>query len=269
MVAHAGLSYGALLIGVTVNAALYGVSAVQVFTYFNAYKSHDDSKWIALVVLVILSLDTFSTICESLYAYNALVSDFGQPSELLQSNWEFFILPAITAITSTLVQGFLAWRIQVLTRNRWVVGLIGVVAFVSLLGGIGSTIATDRVRTFFYFRQFEPVVVVWLGSAVLGNLLITFVMIKALRAHKTGFADTDTVIRKVTVLVANTGLITAAWTLVDLVLYVVYANGTHFAINLSLGRLYSNSLMLTLNARKKPAQDGNFAVIQFSARGKA
>jgi len=87
--------------------------------------------------------------------------------------------------------------------------------------------------------------------AAAGDVLIALVLCTMLQRSRTGFRRTDTMINKLMLFTINTGLLTSLCAVASLI-SIVAAPSTfiYIAFYFTLGRLYSNSLMATLNARK-------------------
>ncbi|KAI1797231.1 hypothetical protein LXA43DRAFT_1057036 [Ganoderma leucocontextum] len=78
-----------------------------------------------------------------------------------------------------------------------------------------------RVRN----RKFQVVGILWLVGAALADVLITTALLWHLRTHKTGMLATDDLINKIIRLTVQTGLITALFAVICLVLYPADAYG--------------------------------------------
>ncbi|KAJ8080469.1 hypothetical protein PM082_017302 [Marasmius tenuissimus] len=118
----AEIAHGPMFIGLLVNVLLYGIMITQVYLYFSSYKK--DKTWIKLFVLLLLLCDTVNSVFDSVYLYGSLILHFNEVEYLGKANWVFATDPVMTAIIAILVQGFFAWRIQVLTGNKWFVGTV-------------------------------------------------------------------------------------------------------------------------------------------------
>jgi len=116
--------------------------------------------------------------------------------------------------------------------------------------GIATAVAVGFVPEFAKFQQFKVAVILWLASASLGDILITVTLVMYLRTQKTGFATTDTQVDRIIRLTVQTGFLTAVVAFVDLMLYLLDPSGTHLIFNFPLSKLYTNSLMSSLNARR-------------------
>ncbi|PIL35700.1 hypothetical protein GSI_02430 [Ganoderma sinense ZZ0214-1] len=252
--------YGPMFIGVTLNIMLYGVMSAQTYLYFSMYK--DDRTWIKVFVLVLFLCDTANTGFDIAFVYDPLVNHFGSLSALTEATWNVFAFnesanmsvvpldPAITAIIAALVQLFFAWRVKVLTSNRRIVGVIVLCSVTQLLGGLGVTIALGMVPQFYEFRKFRVIGIIWLVAAALADMLITAALVWHLRKHKTGMSVTDDLISKIIRFTVQTGLITALFAMINLALYLTIPSGYDLIFNIPLAKLYTNSLMSTLNSRR-------------------
>ncbi|KAM5544561.1 hypothetical protein V8D89_001459 [Ganoderma adspersum] len=254
--------YGPLFIGVMFNIMLYGVMFTQTYLYFNMYK--DDHAWIKVFVFTLFALDAINTAFDITIIYIPLIDRFGDVA--LQLSWQVCedvadsmrftesnvppIDPVLTGVIAALVQLFFAWRVKVLTSNRVIVALIVVLAIIQLFGGTGTTVAVSIVPQYTEFRRWKSIAIVWLVSAGLADILITATLVWHLRKNKTGMSITDDLINRIIALTVQTGLITALFAMLDLILYLNMASGWHLMSNVPLAKLYTNSLMSTLNCRR-------------------
>ncbi|KAG2146097.1 uncharacterized protein EDB93DRAFT_1149660 [Suillus bovinus] len=255
----AGISFGPLLVGFAINAILYGALVTSGLVYFSSFKN--DGLWIRLLVSTLLLLCTANVILQFVFLNDTLIIHFGDQYALSRANWVFSLLPGISGIVSSLVQFFFAWRIRILTSSVWPIGIMVILASTAFLCGIGTTIAINMVPVFTQFHRFEVVFVVGLTSSALDNLLITGLLVRSLREHKTGFMDTDHIIKKIIRVTLQTGLLTAIWTLVDLAIYIALTDGMHLVFNESLAQFYTISLMSTLITRPRDHVYTDFTVV--------
>lgn len=95
----------------------------------------------------------------------------------------------------------------------------------------------------------------WLTSSVLCDVLITVSLCFYLSSHRSGVNKrTDDLVTRVIRITVQTGLMTSLWAILDLIIYRVQNNSMHLIFNFPLAKIYTNSLMSTLNARR--AQNG-------------
>ncbi|KAJ7756345.1 hypothetical protein B0H16DRAFT_1539621 [Mycena metata] len=218
----------------TLNILLYGIMITQMYLYMTTYKR--DPLFIKLYVAALMLADTLNTGFMVAYLYESLIVHFDDVAYLTRANWD----PAMTGIIGSMVQLFFAWRIHTLTGNLWIVGLICICALTNAFGGLASAAAIAFVPQFSHFQEFQVPVICWLMGAAVGD-----------RNHRTGCNSTDTrvdqIIRYENSL--QTGMITSMCSIIDLGLFLGDSSGMHLLFNLPLAKLYSNSLMSSLNAR--------------------
>ncbi|KAH0830254.1 hypothetical protein J3R83DRAFT_1615 [Lanmaoa asiatica] len=89
-----------------------------------------------------------------------------------------------------------------------------------------------------------------LGAA--GDIVIAMVLCFKLHMSRTGFQKSDTVITKLIVFSINTSLLTSLCALASLICVSVWPHAwIYIAFYYCIGRLYCNTLLATLNARKR------------------
>ncbi|KII83895.1 hypothetical protein PLICRDRAFT_179929 [Plicaturopsis crispa FD-325 SS-3] len=244
----AEVAHGPFLIGTLFNVLLYGVMIAQTFLYFTTFKK--DRIWLKLFVALLFCADTINVGFDAVYIYNSLVIHFDDIPFLAKADWVFGTDPAMTGIIGTLVQLFFAWRVKVLNRRSiYAVIAIVLLAICSCLCSIGTSIAISMVPNFTEFQRFKIVVIVWLVCSALCDVIITFALVWHLRRHKTGFSATDDIVNRIIRATVQTGLLTAIWASVDLVVFLVNPTGLHLVFNVPLSKLYTNSLLSSMNAR--------------------
>ncbi|KAL1686295.1 hypothetical protein GGG16DRAFT_118049 [Schizophyllum commune] len=249
MLNPAQIAHGPMLIGTFLNVLLYGISITQTYLYWNGYK-RKDSLVIRLFVIFLFVADTAHTAFTMAYMYICLVNHYGNPLYLANANWVFSADPALTGIIGGSVQIFFSWRVKILTGHSLLAGTIATSSCASLLCGIATAIACGFVPAFAQFQKFKVVVIIWLAASSLSDILITGSLVNHLRSHRTGFRTTDTHVDRIIRLTVQTGLITSLWALADMLLYLLDPAGWHLMLNFALSKLYTNSLMSSLNSRK-------------------
>ncbi|RPD77502.1 hypothetical protein L226DRAFT_521153 [Lentinus tigrinus ALCF2SS1-7] len=252
--------YGPIFIGVVFNIALYGIMVTQTYLYFQMYKR--DRTWMKLLVFLLFICDTVNCAFDVAFVYIPLVNNFGGFYYLFMSvNGPTLNTQATTkrslelagyslqGFIAALVQFFFAWRVKVLTANMFAVCVICFCSFAQLCGGLGTSIAVGMIPEFVQFRKFQVIVIIWLAFSAVADTLITAALVWHLRRNKTGMALTDGIINKIIRMTVQTGLITALCAIIDLILFIVSPTGLHLIFNLPLSKLYTNSLMSSLNSR--------------------
>ncbi|KAF8965728.1 hypothetical protein BDZ97DRAFT_1810733 [Flammula alnicola] len=243
----AEIAHGPILIGFTFNAILLGVMVTQVYLYYTSFKK--DRTWIKIFVAVLFMFDILNTACDAAYLYMSLIVHFGDSPYLNVVTWLFYMDPATTGVIVSSVQSFFAWRIYVLTKSRILPLLIMLTAITGGVTAILTPAQVSKAPQFVEIQKAEVPIIIWLSSEVLGDILITTILVTYLSKHKTGFERSDLLVDRIIRLAVQTGLVTSVVALINLIVFKADKTGLHLLFNVPLCKLYSNSLMSTLNSR--------------------
>ncbi|KAF7300948.1 hypothetical protein MIND_00657800 [Mycena indigotica] len=242
------LSYGPMLIGVFVNMILYGVLLTQILTYYTVYKA--DALWMRVFVGFLFFVETANTALDMYMMYQPLILEYGQKPVFFPD--AFMTEPLIIVLVSMPIQLFFAWRIYQLTKSVWVPILIVLLGLASFAGGVWTTVMIRVLRKFAKKPLLHAPALLWFLTSCVADVLITISLVLTLSKKKTGFSATDSVVDKIIRATIQTGLITAVFSIMDVICFMVFP---HYAINfvwdLALSKLYTNCLLSTLNARHK------------------
>ncbi|KAF9451121.1 hypothetical protein P691DRAFT_773400, partial [Macrolepiota fuliginosa MF-IS2] len=242
----AEIVHGPALIGDIINVLLFGIMIAQTYIYFTNYS---DRMWMRLMVLVVFIVDIVNTILNLMFIYGVLIQNFGNFEALASTNWTSVGDPATTGIIGLIVQLFFAWRIYALTRN-WI--MVSVVAAFACTGAIGAFIVSHEILIipeFARFQEFKGYVIMWLACASAADIIITASLVWFLQKHKTGFKSSDIMVDRIIRVTMQTGLLTSTIAIIDLIVFLTDPTGTHLVFNITLCKLYSNSLVSSLNSR--------------------
>ncbi|KAJ6483055.1 hypothetical protein DFH09DRAFT_1292065 [Mycena vulgaris] len=241
------LLYGPLLVGVLFNMILYGVLVAQQLTYLQT--SHKNPRWISILVWGVFFVETANTALDIGMIYEPLILHYGALPINLPT--VFITQPICVMLVGFPIQLFFIWRIWNLTGQNVIPFVIFVFSLVALGGGLWTTV---RIPSFAEFRRIPLLhtsATVWLIGSAGTDLCIAFSLAIALKRMKTGFAATDTVVDKIIRMTVQTGMLTALFSILDVVSFLTIASTTvNFMWNIPISKLYSNCLMSTLNARQ-------------------
>ncbi|KIY64258.1 hypothetical protein CYLTODRAFT_402095 [Cylindrobasidium torrendii FP15055 ss-10] len=241
-------SHGPMLIGMMFNLMLFGVVLTQTYIYLTTYKRRD-KLWIQLFVLALLVANVLNTVFLSTDMYLALVTNFDNPAYLANSTWLFVTDPILTGIVATACQIFFCWRVKVLTSSWMLAGGVAVVATAGFLGAMLSAAHAVLTPAFLGFPTFKGLVILWLVSACAADVAISGIMVWYLRKHKTGFERSDELVDRIVRVTVQTGMITSVAAIVDMIVFLVDPSGLHLLFNVVLIKLYTNTLLSSLNSR--------------------
>ncbi|KIJ21562.1 hypothetical protein PAXINDRAFT_95118 [Paxillus involutus ATCC 200175] len=104
------------------------------------------------------------------------------------------------------------------------------------------------------------------GAAMAVDITITIALCTLLIMGRTGFENTDRMILRLIFISVNTGLWSAIFAFLSVILLVIYPNDLIFtAFYYPLGTVYCNTLLASLNARSYARGGGNAAAHQHTA----
>lgn len=247
---------GAAFIGLVVAATLHGVSIVQAWYYY----THQSDPWpIKVLVGAVMTFDTIHQFLITHTVYWYTVSSWGKPAELQLIVRSMLIEVIFNGLTALLVQSFLAMRVWRLSNGNKL--LTGVVALL-VLGEFGAVVAYEyislKMTTYAELATLEYLSISVNVLAAAGDVLIAGSLCMLLHLSRTGFQRSDTMINKLMLFAVNTGVLTSVCAVASLV-SILAAGHTfiYIAFFFCIGRLYSNSLLATLNARKSIRNAGS------------
>ncbi|KAF7316650.1 hypothetical protein HMN09_00397700 [Mycena chlorophos] len=243
------LLFGPMLLGVILNALLYGVMVSQMVTYWGRYPN--DMRGIRFFILYLFVVETVVVVVTTGIVWQPLIVEYGQPSALTVSpHW----LPAdslLIVLVATPIQLFTAWRIRIITKS-WIAPVcISLLSLVSLAGGLLLSFSVQRFPDFSSFDQFSDAAILWLVSSAVCDIVLAGGMGWALLSRKTLFdRQVDGYINRMARLSIQSGGLTAAAALLDLILFLTFPRtALNFSVDFPLSTLYTCSLLALLNAR--------------------
>ncbi|KAF8486817.1 hypothetical protein DFH94DRAFT_2572 [Russula ochroleuca] len=239
------------LLGAVWNWFLYGALVVQFYVY--SYNFSRDSKHIKLLVHSIFFLETVQTILSGADLYYWFAAGFGNKGHLFMPFASSFDVPLMGSVVSISVQLFFVYRISVLSgkRSRWLCVIICVLSAIGGLGAFASGIYPYVVGGFVDSLSIVVFEMAWVAANTFSDLLITFAMLYHLRRILTndgGFSRH--ILVSIVRLTIETNLVTTSVSIVSLLMIAVFP-GTNWYMcpTYVLGKLYSNTLLVSLNNR--------------------
>jgi hypothetical protein len=241
---------GAVLVAVIAAAFLHGVACIQAWHYF----THQNDAWpIKALVSAVIIFDTVHQALISVAAYIYVISDFGNFLALQYVVRIGLVEVIFTALTTLLVQSFMTVRVWRLSNgNVWLVGLILILVVGEFASSVAYTCMAFRIRTFSQLDHLKSLSITMNALAAGGDMLIAAALCTLLHMCRTSFYRSNTIINKLIMYAVNTGCVTTLFALASLI--SLTTSGEKFiyiAFYFCIGRLYSNSLLATLNGRDK------------------
>ncbi|RDB20517.1 hypothetical protein Hypma_012424 [Hypsizygus marmoreus] len=247
---------GASLIGVICAGVLYGVSCVQTWYYFDRYPK--DVWYIKALVGTIWVFDSIHQCLISHTVYHYVITNYHNPAILGNMVWSILLEVLFNGFIGLLVQGFLTLRVWRLSNHN-VPLLISIVALVlaEFACSLVFTIQSMQLITWAQLSQLKGLSMSVNILAAVTDALIAGALCFFLQRSRTGFKKSDTMISKLIMFTVSTGVLTSICAIASLVSIILWGQTLiYVAFYFSLGRLYSNSVLATLNARQAIRQLG-------------
>jgi len=245
-------TYGVLLLGGFVAMVLSGIVTVQGYVYFRLYSS--DLRRIKYTVALIWVLDTFHSylVCAAIWHY--LISNFGDSSAITYVPWTVAFSIASTATVTFLVQSFFVHRIFKFSKRNWF--LTAPITFLVFLRPCIAFVTTTEMlhlKTFTKFKeQFRWAFTLGLSLSSGVDVIMTGTLCYFLWINRSGSPRSNHIIDLLLLYTSETGALTSAATLASMICWLTMPQNLVFmGIHFVIGKLYANSLLLTLNTRKQ------------------
>jgi len=244
-------TFGAILIGGLFASLLSGFVIIQVVVYFKLYPS--DRTRLKALVLTVWFLDTCHTICIWLSLWSYFIDNYGNFRNIDNIHWSLALSVLFPAFLTFLVHNFFAQRIFMLSKRNYLLTIpIVVLAILRLVSACVTTSFMLHLGTFTKFKadvRFIFTTGLALSTAV--DVIITASLFVLLQSSRTGAATLDEVIDALIRYTFETSTLTCAGTIASMLCWAINPNnlifmGLHFVI----GKLYANSLLVTLNTRE-------------------
>jgi hypothetical protein len=240
--------YTPFFVGTLVNVFLYGIVTTQTYTYYRT--SQNDRFWMKLLVIYLFVLETANSLLDIGLIFEPLLLNFGNQDVIANAPWTLRLDGLTTALISTPVQIFMAWRIQLIMETVTPMLIIAALALASLTGSVWLTIAVSMFPQFDKFNDFRAAPTLWLVSSAVADIAIACGLVYGLSKNRTGFAVLNDQIDRIIRIAVQTGSLTALTSLIDAIVFLSIPNTTvFFAWDLTLSKIYTTTLLSSLNAR--------------------
>ncbi|KAF9451650.1 hypothetical protein P691DRAFT_698895 [Macrolepiota fuliginosa MF-IS2] len=256
---------GVLLLGIMFNTYLYGLVTYQFITYYTS--KYNDALWIRAIVGCLFFVDTAHS-CVAIYAaWETCVTNYTNPAYFATVSWTIPFTACATSVAAFLSQGFLGHRVLILTKSKLLAGVIGVFSFLGFFFGFYAGIYSGILHEVAKFGPLGPFVTCWLTFQTAADVMITVTLIWTLKKARTGFRKTDTIINRLIRGAVQTGLFASIFALCDMFAFQFRRETYLYAMfAYPIGRIYTNTLLDTLNARNSLKQQ-NGATMDVESEG--
>jgi len=248
---------GPWLIGTLASFYFSGTLIILFWRYFATFET--DRLLLRRLVSLLVFLNILRDVQDFMIVWNLFVTEFGDWGSILLNPWPQRLAPMFGGIMVFIIQGFFGWRLfQLLKWHRALWFLLFVIATLSLTSFAGCI-----VLTVFIFQHpiltpssenvsdFNTIGPIYLGSAAACDILITLGLIFHLLHARTGFGRMDRIIGRLVHITWITAAPPALCAVANIVLFNTLATTStaHMTVNLLLPKLYTVSMMVSLNSR--------------------
>ncbi|KAJ3895972.1 hypothetical protein GG344DRAFT_61737 [Lentinula edodes] len=248
-------------LGILVAALLLGVSVIQMLYYVSGSGQKDGLILRTLVGIVF----TFDVVHQGLITHTGyiyLISYWQHPTKIHTVVWSLLIEVLFNGLVAFCIQCLWAYRIWKLGGKVWIVSVVLAsleFSHQSYRFQILTPCRLLRVRTLEELTtELKGLSVAVNALAVASDLLIAGTLTFMFQHCKTGFKRSDTMLNKLIFLVINTGAVTSLCAVASLVSILAAPNSfIYISFFFSMGRLYMNALLMSLNARGIISEAGN------------
>ncbi|KAL4250039.1 hypothetical protein ABKN59_004924 [Abortiporus biennis] len=265
---HYDNTLGALFIGLVIAALLTGIGCLQTYIYFMSTGKNDHIA-VRILIAVLWIMDFLTLIFGVIGEYFYFVTNYNNPTELINLYWAIPGYVVIATISDSLVRFMFIYRIWKLSQKRYLG--IGLAVFNCVVEA-GSLLQSVKEFQIGKFEELYHITWIFLWSWITIVIIDTFIAISMcilLFQMKTGFRRTDSQIDVLMRYSLHTGALTSLCAMGMLITYLMMPhNFVYVGVFLSLPKLYHNALLALLNGReglKKKIQNiDTYNSIQFS-----
>ncbi|KAF5348203.1 hypothetical protein D9758_014648 [Tetrapyrgos nigripes] len=259
------LTLGPLVVCFTISTLLYGVATVQTYWYFKQFSG--EHKLLNAAIMFIWLNELAHQVCISCTIYQLTVANFGNPKFL-----EIIPLPLILsvfflALGAGTAQSILIYRLWKINKKLVITAVIVALAILRLIATFVAGIKlsfTPNLQQFIGKNRWL-LIMLWVTVAVLDTSVTTCVIHSLIKRRQNAIKRTTELVDKIIFWTVETSLITST---VAITTVIVFAAAPDTAIWLGLflilPRLYSNSILASLNQRGVLREQSKNGVINLS-----
>jgi len=209
-----------------------------------------------MLIFFLLLLDTISTAFTTHGLYFYLVLHFGDTQALLSPIWSIIAQMYITCSSDVIIRCIFARRVWLITdRNYILAACIALPSIVSLGAGFAFATRAFALETFVNIASITYCLYVAFAASVTADVIIAISLCVALSRNRTGYLNTDTLLSVLISYSVNTCVLTSLCSAACLITYTLWPQDfIYLGIFFSLSKMYFNSLLAMLNARKHLSQ---------------
>ncbi|KAF8521406.1 hypothetical protein BU17DRAFT_87961 [Hysterangium stoloniferum] len=266
---RSSIMIGPLFVGLTLSIGFEGILLFQGYLYWRAYHKKDTVVYQSLVYALCL-LELFHSIVTVHAGYWYLVVNFGKPEQLVKLVWSIIVELALTVVISFIGRAgprfWIGWLfacglspnllyqttvLKRTTSEQQELVADSAFSLAQLVLGILEVYEGIRSPLISTIVDGKAAVITQMIAADLGDLIISLSLSYYLRKHRTGIRKTELMLDRIIMFVVTRGFLTSGMGALQLITYVIWPKAFVFGIfHLIASKLYTNSLLATLNSRE-------------------
>ncbi|KAJ7363770.1 hypothetical protein DFH08DRAFT_949403 [Mycena albidolilacea] len=249
------LLLGPIYVGTILSTCLFGACAVQFMTYYLSKRRLQDSFTVCALVLWEFVISIFCAATSVYFVWLYLVDNYFNPEFLASAPWPLTAVPMLSGLSACPVQIFMAFRVLQLSKSRFLFSLL---VFLTIVHG-GISLVTSIFAFGLAFddgSRLTPVADSWLALATVNDVALTVSIIYYLNRSRTGFSKTDGVIGRLTRSALESAAFASFFSIMVLIMFTkLPTTGFHLMFSQPMGRIYTSTLLSTLNGREALRND--------------
>ncbi|ORY31389.1 hypothetical protein BCR39DRAFT_587489 [Naematelia encephala] len=248
VVSNVGVTLGSYILSAWVDAVLFGVMCLQLFNWFS-YKRKER----LLVVCIVYCAGFFSTVMTVfllVMTMHHFVYNFGTYLPFNSVQWIGWP-PLLEGIISSACQCFYIDRAYRLNNNNILIPIgIGTLVFVSLGAAIGTRVDFGLLKAESQAANIDIFVYVWLSCTMSADILITLLVGYGLHKNRTGWTETDRLVKRLILLAFETQLPPALVSIAFIIEFAINPpSSLGVFMEVLLSKTYIVALLVVLNSR--------------------
>ncbi|KAJ7094371.1 hypothetical protein C8R44DRAFT_684663 [Mycena epipterygia] len=243
---------GALEIGVVLATFLHGIQTLQTFNYYRDFSQ--DRRIVKIMVGVVWFLELANTICACHALYSITVTFYGQLPHVADVPLSLILMSLFTPLVAIIVQTFFALRVGALSKRWLIPGLCLILNVVHLGANLGLLVEMWKHQQWSFAMEKLQWLILFISSIGLAvELIIAISLCYCLwRARNPDFSkQTIRTVDTIIIWTIETTLMTSLGGAMMLILVLTRHDLSWFVFFLIQAKLFSNSLLASLNGRKR------------------
>ncbi|KAJ7113829.1 hypothetical protein C8R44DRAFT_795847 [Mycena epipterygia] len=240
---------GSIEIGGIVGTFLFGIVTLQVYNYYRQYPG--DSGPLKLLVAVIWFLELGHAISTWHAIFTLSVTFYGQPAHLSDPPDSIQTTLLFSAPIYALVQLFFANRVRVLSGRMLLMVVCGILTFLRFMCSVAMLVITYIDGLAIVQKQYRWLMATGLSLGATVDIFTALSMCVCLwQLRRSMFHRTKRMADIIIAWSIETGMATSGASFIQLFLFLTRDDLIWFPFFLITARLFSNSLMVSLNSRQ-------------------